>query len=227
MPAELRPGDEEIRARVAGGDKEKIAPARGVSGLRRNHYFHRPLAFSNGFARPGGAAGRPRRGKAPEGLNALQGGDVAGAKRRSVRRFLLFCLFPLALTGCREVRVHTYAQGAVPGGGGDAVAVVRDRRQLEALGIRAPVRFDHEFGVALLLGPHRNAGFRQIIESIRANSDRVRIVAFETSPGEAAEPVPEYRTYTLWIVPNAVYRVGSIVDVVTPSGEKLAETVLR
>jgi hypothetical protein len=133
----------------------------------------------------------------------------------------------LALAGCREVRVHTFAQGAAPGGGGDAVIVVRNSRDLEALGIRAPVRFNHEFGVVLLLGPHNVTGYRQIIESIRANESRVRIVAFDEPPGNGGEPSREYRSFTLWIVPNSVYRIGSVVDVVTPSGEKLAETTLR
>ncbi len=133
----------------------------------------------------------------------------------------------LLLTGCREVRVRTYAQGTAPGAGGDRIAVVRNRRELEAFGIRAPVRFNHEFGVLLLLGPHDETGWRQAIESIRANAQRVRIVAFERAPADGGEPVEPYRTYTLWIVPNSVYRIGSLVDVVTPEGDPLASTILK
>ncbi len=133
----------------------------------------------------------------------------------------------LMLCGCREVRVKTYAQGTTPMSGGDRIVVVRDRRELEQFGIRAPVRFNHEFGVLLLLGPHAETGWRQAIESIRANADRVRIVAFERAPADGGEPVEPYRTYTLWIVPNSVYRIGSILDVVTPEGDPLASTILK
>ena len=77
-------------------------------------------------------------------------------------------------------------------------------------------------------GPHRETGYAQIIESIRANADRVRIVAFERAPLDGGEPAPkEYRTYTIWIVPNAVYRSGARVEVVSPSGEAIASTTLR
>jgi hypothetical protein len=31
----------------------------------------------------------------------------------------------------------------------------------------------------------------------------------------------------MWLVPNIAYRPGSIVDVVTPSGDSIAATVLR
>lgn len=133
----------------------------------------------------------------------------------------------LALCGCREVRVKTYAQGTTPMSGGDRIVVVRDRRELEAFGVRAPVRFNHEFGVLLLLGPHDETGWRQAIESIRANAQRVRIVAFERAPADGGEPVEPYRTYTLWIVPNSVYRIGSVLDVVTPEGDSLASTILK
>jgi len=132
----------------------------------------------------------------------------------------------LALAGCREVRVKTYAQGSAAAGG-NAIVVVRDQRTLEGLGIRAPVRFAHEFGVVLLMGPHRETGWHQVIESIRANTDRVRIVAFETAPIAGGEPSREYRTYTLWIVPNRVYRRGSHLEVVTPSDSPIASTTLR
>lgn len=137
---------------------------------------------------------------------------------------LALCLF---LTGCREVRVKTYAQGSTAAPGGHQILVIRDERQLESLGIHAPVQFRHEFVVVLLMGPHKDAGWHQVIESIRANENRVRIVAFEREPADGGEPVKEYRTYTMWIVPNSVYRRGSAVDVVTPSGEQIAGTVLR
>jgi hypothetical protein len=115
----------------------------------------------------------------------------------------------LLLTGCREVRVKTYAQGKTMTPGGNQIVVLRDARNLEAYGIRAHVRFNHEFGVLLLLGPHAETGWYQTIESIRANTERVRIVAFERGPGDGGEPSPSYRTFTLWIVPNSVYRQGS------------------
>jgi hypothetical protein len=129
------------------------------------------------------------------------------------------------LVGCREVRVKTYAQGTTPVLGPPQIVVVRNTKALEELGLKQPVRFNHEFGVVLLMGPHKQTGYRQVIESIRANSDRVRIVAFEKEPLES-EPVREYRTYTLWIVPNSVYRSGSHLDVVTPSGDPVATTQL-
>ncbi|MDQ6932821.1 MAG: hypothetical protein M3160_06560 [Candidatus Eremiobacteraeota bacterium] len=134
----------------------------------------------------------------------------------------------LTLAGCREVRVKTYAQGTTTALGSNAVVVVRSHNDLESLRIRAgTVHFNREFGVVLLMGPHREVGWRQVIESIRANADRVRIVAFEQAPVDGAEPSREYRTYTLWIVPNSVYRRGSHIDVVTPSGDPVAATVLR
>lgn len=76
------------------------------------------------------------------------------------------------------------------------------------------------------MGPHTRTGYHQIVESIRANDQRVRIVAFEEEPPDGGEDSPPYRTYTLWIVPNAVYRRGIHVDVVTPSSEPIASTVL-
>ncbi len=75
------------------------------------------------------------------------------------------------------------------------------RNALGKLGIQAPVHFKGEFGVILLMGPHDRTGYKQIVESIRAN-DRVRVVAFEQAPADGGEPSPAYRTYTLWIVPN-------------------------
>ncbi len=133
----------------------------------------------------------------------------------------------LTLVGCREVRVKTYAQGITRISGGNRIAVIRDRRDLEAFGIHAPVRFNHEFGVLLLMGSHHTSGWHQYIESIRANESRVRIVAFERPPLDGGEETETYRTYTLWIVPNSVYRVNSVLDVVTPEGDPIASTILR
>jgi hypothetical protein len=55
----------------------------------------------------------------------------------------------------------------------------------------------------------------------------VRIIAYERAPADGGEPSAEFRTYTLWIVPRSVYFTGSLVEVVTPSGEPVASTVLR
>lgn len=155
-------------------------------------------------------------------------GDGTGARAnlRLVRRMMALVLL-VALAGCREVRVKTYAQGTTTAYGGNAIVVFRDRSTLTELGIKAPVRFNHEFGVVLLMGPHREVGYRQVIESIRANADRVRIVAFEVAPVGGTEPSREYRTYTMWVVPNSVYRRGSQIEVVTPSGDPITSTVLR
>ena len=136
-------------------------------------------------------------------------------------------LLLLTLSGCREVRVKTYAQGITKVSGGNRIVVVRDRHDLETFGIHAAVRFNHEFGVLLLMGPHHTSGWHQYIESIRANASRVRIVAFERPPLDGGDESEAFRTFTLWIVPNAVYRVNSIVDVVTPEGDPIASTVLR
>ncbi|HKU68898.1 MAG TPA: hypothetical protein VJP85_14080 [Candidatus Baltobacteraceae bacterium] len=131
------------------------------------------------------------------------------------------------LAGCRDVRVQTLAQGTTTMlEGGNQIVVVRDSASLERLGIRAPVRFRSEFGVVLLMGPHDRSGYRQIIESIRANPGGVRVVAFEEAPASGGEPSDRYRTYTLWIVPNTVYRRGISVVVVTPSDEPVAQTNL-
>lgn len=132
----------------------------------------------------------------------------------------------LLLVGCREVRVKTYATGMTTEPGGNAIVVVRDRGGLERLGIKAPVRFRGEFGVILLMGPHDRSGYHQIIESIRASDERVRVVAFEQAPADGGEPAADYRTFTLWIVPNSVYRKGLHVEVVTPSDEPIAQTEL-
>jgi hypothetical protein len=130
------------------------------------------------------------------------------------------------LAGCREVRVNTLAQGTTTVLGGDQIVIVRDADDLSRLGIHAPVHFRGEFGVVLLMGPHNRSGYKQIVESIRANDQRVRVVAFEQEPADGGEPSPSYRTYTLWIVPNKVYRRGIRVDVVTPSDSPIATTFL-
>ncbi len=132
----------------------------------------------------------------------------------------------LSLCSCREVRVKTYATGTTTVAGTNQIVVVRDSNQLEALGIRASVHFRGEFGMVLLMGPHHRSGYRQVIESIRASDERVRVVAFEEPPADGGEPSRDYRTYTLWIVPNTVYRKGLGVDVVTPSNEGVATTEL-
>ena len=133
----------------------------------------------------------------------------------------------LVLVGCREVRVNTLRSGTTSVvAGGTAIGIIRDSASLERLGIRAPVRFRTEFGVVLLMGPHERSGYRQIIESIRASSDRVRVVAFEAPPADGGEPSRPYRTYTLWIIPNAVYRRGIRVDVVTPSDDPVVSSTL-
>jgi hypothetical protein len=145
-----------------------------------------------------------------------------------MRRVLAALVMAVVLAGCREVRVNQVRSGTTPVLGAREVVVVRDRRALESLGVSVPVDFRHEFAVVLLMGPHKEIGWTQIVESIRANTDRVRIVAFERAPLEGGDPAPrEYRTYTIWIVPNAVYRPGSHVDVVAPSGEPIASTTLR
>jgi len=144
-----------------------------------------------------------------------------------MNRLAALAVLGLLLAGCREVRVKTYSTGTTSVSGGNQIAVVRNGHDLGELGIRAPVRFNHEFGVLLVMGPHTDTGWRQVIESIRANDQRVRIVAYERAPADGGEPVAPYRTYTLWIIPNSVYRIGSVLDVVTPGGEPVASTVLR
>jgi hypothetical protein len=144
-----------------------------------------------------------------------------------MRRVLLVLVAFVALAGCREVRVNQIRTGTTSAAGPTQVAVVRDKRSLEALGISSAIDFRKEFAVILLMGPHRESGYAQIIESIRANADRVRIVAFERAPIDGGEPVPAYRTSTMWYVPNIAYRSGSHVDVVTPSGEPITATTLR
>jgi hypothetical protein len=145
-----------------------------------------------------------------------------------MRRIVAAFVMAVVLAGCREVRVNQVRSGTTAVLGGREVVVVRDHRALESFGVTAPLDFRKEFAVVLLMGPHKETGFSQIIESIRANSDRVRIVAFERPPLDGGAPAPkEYRTYTIWIVPNAVYRSGARVEVVSPSGETVATTTLR
>jgi hypothetical protein len=142
------------------------------------------------------------------------------------RRILGALLAAVVLAGCREVRVQTLSQGTTTVAGENQILVIRNTDDLVKLGIHAPVHFRGEFGVVLLMGPHDRSGYKQIIESIRANDQRVRVVAFEQEPADGGEPSPSYRTYTLWIVPNGVYRRGLRVDVVTPSAAPVATTFL-
>jgi len=132
----------------------------------------------------------------------------------------------VVLAGCREVRVRTLAAGTTTVLGGNQITIVRDAVALGKLGIHAPVHYRSEFGVVLLMGPHDRTGYKQIVESIHAGDERVRVVAFEQAPADGGEPSPQYRTYTLWIVPNSVYRRGVRVEVVTPSNEPIASTYL-
>jgi hypothetical protein len=145
-----------------------------------------------------------------------------------MRRLLAALVIAVLLAGCREVRVNQRRTGTTPVLGPREVIVLRDRRALDALGVAVPIDFRHEFAVVLLMGPHRETGWTQIVESIKANTDRVRIVAFERAPLDGGDPAPrEYRTFTIWVVPNSVYRAGSHVDVVAPSGESIASTTLK
>jgi hypothetical protein len=131
----------------------------------------------------------------------------------------------LLLVGCRDVRVQTVNQGTTPISGPNAVIVVRSLHELERLGIRDEgFHFNHEFGVVLLMGPHHATGYHQVIESIHASDDRVRVVAFEEEPADGGEQRPAFRTYTIWIVPNSVYRPGTRVEVVSPDGVPIAST---
>jgi hypothetical protein len=144
-----------------------------------------------------------------------------------MRRVLLVLVAFVALAGCREVRVNQVRTGTTTFAGPTQVVVLRDKHSLDVLGISAAVNFRKEFAVILLMGPHRETGYVQITEDIRANADRVRIVAFEKAPIDGGEPTAPYRTYTMWYVPNIAYRPGSRVDVVTPSGDPIAATTLR
>ncbi len=151
------------------------------------------------------------------------------AKRWAVKRWLALAglaLGLLLLGGCREIRVKTLAAGTTTVLGGNQILIVRDAVALGKLGIHAPLHYKSEFGAVLLMGPHDRTGYKQIVESIGANLERVRVVAFEQDPADGGEPSPQYRTYTLWIVPNSVYRRGVRVEVVTPSNEPIASTYL-
>jgi hypothetical protein len=154
--------------------------------------------------------------------------DVLGLRNGCrVKRWWVLALL-LLLAGCREVRVQTLSGGVTSADltAGNQLVVVRDPAALARLDIKAPVRFKGEFVVILLMGPHQRTGYRQVIESIRANDQRVRVVAFEQAPADGGEPTPDYRTYTLWIIPNSVYRSGIHVEAVTPSDDPIAQTVL-
>ena len=142
-------------------------------------------------------------------------------------RAVFLSLLMLALVGCREVRVNSVGSGITYSPGGAAIEVIRNQRTLDTFGIKAPFRFSKEFGVILLMGPHKETGYTQFTESIRANIQRVRIVAFERQALEGGVPSKEYRTYTIWRVPNSAYHVGSVVDVVTPGGDLIVSTTLR
>lgn len=124
--------------------------------------------------------------------------------------------------------MNEFKHGSTAVVGGNQVLIVSDPHDVQQLGIHAPeVNFKHEFGVVLLMGPHTETGWRQVIEAIRANEQRVRIVAFEREPADGGAPCSVYRTYALWIVPRSVYRRGLTVEVVTPSGESVASTLLH
>ena len=151
------------------------------------------------------------------------------AKRWAVKRWLALAglaLGLLLLGGCREIRVKTLAAGTTTVLGGNQILIVRDAVALGKLGIHAPLHFKSEFGVVLLMGPHDRTGYKQIVESIGANLERVRVGSVRTGPGRRRRAFTQYRTYTLWIVPNSVYRRGVRVEVVTPSNEPIASTYL-
>ena len=125
-----------------------------------------------------------------------------------MRRVVQVLVALVALAGCREVRVNQVANGITKVTGPTQIVVVRDKRTLEALGIPGSPNFRKEFAVVLLMGPHRETGYVQITESIRANADRERIVAFEKGAIDGGEPAAPYRTYTMWYVPNIAYQPG-------------------
>ena len=154
---------------------------------------------------------------------------VRRAKRTAVKRWSALAglaLGLLVLVGCREVRVKTLATGTTTVPGGNQILIVRDAVALGKLGIHAPVHFKGEFGVVLLMGPHDRTGYKQIVESISANPQRVRVVAFEQAPADARRtfgPIPY-----LYALDRSehVYRRGVRVEVVTPSDEPIATTYL-
>ena len=76
-------------------------------------------------------------------------------------------------------------------------------------------------------------GFRAALRRLIADQVRPEEIVwnsapalFEEPPANGGEPSDKYRTYTLWIVPNSVYRRGIKVQVVTPSDAPVASTVL-
>jgi hypothetical protein len=145
-----------------------------------------------------------------------------------MRRIFGALAMAVALCGCREVRYNTVRTGTTPIVGPREIVVARDHRTLDSLGVPVPADFRHEFAVVLLMGPHKETGWTQIIESIKPNTERIRIVAFERAALDGGEPAPkEYRTFTVWLVPNVAYRAGSRVEVVSPSGEPIAATTLK
>ncbi|TAM73500.1 hypothetical protein EPN44_13980 [bacterium] len=136
-------------------------------------------------------------------------------------------LLLLALVGCRDIRVRTYAQGySFTPASGPQITVVRSTRQMGALGIDLRgIDYRHVFAVVLLMGPHPYEGFHQVIASIKANDTRVRVVAFEQAP-DTPGPDRLNRSYTVWVIPNLVYRSGAQVEAVTPDGAPFASTIL-
>jgi len=144
-----------------------------------------------------------------------------------MRRVVLVLVAMIALVGCREVRVNLVRSGTTTVAGPNQILIVRDERSLSALGIEGTPNFRKEFAVILLMGPHKESGYVQFTEDMRANADRIRIVAFERAPIDGGEPVAAYRTYTMWYVPNIAYQPGSHVDVVTPSGDPITAMTLR
>ncbi|TAM59338.1 hypothetical protein EPN52_07990 [bacterium] len=136
-------------------------------------------------------------------------------------------LLLLILAGCRDIRVRTYAQGFsfVPATG-PQITVIRSAGEMERLGIDLRgIDYRHVFAVVLLMGPHDVEGFHQVIVSIKANDTRVRVVAFEQPSDKPGVDRPN-RSYTVWVIPNLVYRPGAQVQAVTPDGAPFASTTL-
>jgi hypothetical protein len=79
-------------------------------------------------------------------LEACEKAPVEGAagttraKPRAVKRWTALVAL-LLLTGCREVRVNTLAQGTTTVPGGDQIVVVRNSFDLAKLGLHEPVHF--------------------------------------------------------------------------------------
>ncbi|MGA9944489.1 MAG: hypothetical protein WBP75_05565, partial [Candidatus Cybelea sp.] len=84
--------------------------------------------------------------------------------------------------------MKTLAAGTTTVLGGNQILIVRDAVALGKLGIHAPLHYKSEFGAVLLMGPHDRTGYKQIVESIGANLERVRVVAFEQDPADGGEP---------------------------------------